>query len=178
MEHNMRDPDNSHGKRVSNLLSQGQSFTTPLQRLVRIPEQPQDVSQKGETDCTAIRSNESNCRAPLPRVVKGKGLLTVGACCDQLSQSVQDRPQPKVRFQEESGVLRLLGQGHESLSQFTRGLQLGSHQIKGPRGPERPEELRGLTDLPAQLERASVDCSHFWGGKAFSDHQWQSQGAL
>src|SRR5712692_9659732 len=79
MEHGIPGPDNSRAKRVSNLLSQGQRCATPRQRLVRIPKQPQDISQKGEIDYSEIRSNTSNGRAPLPRVVKGKGLLTVGA---------------------------------------------------------------------------------------------------
>jgi hypothetical protein len=64
---------------VINLLSQGQRFVTPLPRLVRIPEQPQDVSQMDETEDPEIHSNASYCSATLPRVVQGKGLLTVGA---------------------------------------------------------------------------------------------------
>ena len=73
------EPDTGRGKRMSNLLSQGQRFAIPLPGLVWIPEQPQDVSQKGETGYTDIPSMASNCRATLLGVVKGKYVLKVGA---------------------------------------------------------------------------------------------------
>src|SRR5712692_7102050 len=83
-----------------------------------------------------------------------------------------------MRYLEERGVLRALDQGGESLSQFTHRLQLGPPQIKEPRVDERWDELRGLTNLLAQRERARVDCFHFWGCKAFRVRQWPSKGDL
>ena len=56
MEHGIKDPDMSRAPMVINLLHQGQRFATPLQRLIRIPEQPQNASQKGETIYTDIHS--------------------------------------------------------------------------------------------------------------------------
>jgi hypothetical protein len=50
--------------------------------------------------------------------------------------------------------------------------------MKDLRARERLEELRGLTDLPAQLESASVDCAHFGGSNAFRVHQRRSKGEL
>ena len=105
-----------------NLLSQGQSCTTPRQCLVWIPEYPQDVRQMKETEDPEIYSHKSNGRATLLRVGKGQGVLTVGASRAQLPQRVQDRPQPKVCDREESRVVCALGQRDESLCQLTRGL--------------------------------------------------------
>jgi hypothetical protein len=79
MEHRIIEPDRSRGIRVRDLLRQRQRRATPLQRLVRIPQHPQDVRQLGEPQYTEICSVASDGSVPLPRVVQGKGVLIVGA---------------------------------------------------------------------------------------------------
>src|SRR5262249_55101403 len=76
------------------------------------------------------------------------------------------------------GVVRELGQGDESLSQFPCRLQLSPKYIKAPRGPQRWNELGSLTELPAQFECTAKDCFHFWDSKASREHQWQTKGDL
>ena len=113
--------------------------------------------------------------AVLLRVIQGKALLQVRSGRDELSQREQGLPQCPVGFQEESGVLRALGQAQELLRQLARRLQLAPHQIKRPQPKEHREELRGLPDLLAQLPGAGVGLLPLPGGKAFGGHQRRAQ---
>ena len=74
--------------------------------------------------------------------------------------------------------MRALSQRHETLSQFPRGLQLDSYQIKCQRAHERPRELWGLADLLAQLIGAAAGSFHFWGDVSLRGDERRTQGNL
>ena len=76
-----------------------------------------------------------------------------------------------LRHQEQRIILDRLGRGEQLLRQIERGLIVSTREPVLPQAPHDREELRRLTDLPAQLARPVVGRFHFRSRKTDRAHQ-------
>src|SRR2546427_10501584 len=82
-------------------------------------------------------------------------------------------------YEQEGGVLPLLGQAQQLAPQLTGQRQLRSQERIPPEAKQHREELSGVSYLLTQLARPGVERSHFfWSRKAPDIHQHWTQGEV
>src|SRR5882724_1704744 len=139
----------SQTKGVRERPGQGHRLVDPLQRLVRIPQQPQSPGRIAQALYFLVLSVDGGESAMLLGIIEGNPLLEVRPGCGQLSTHQQRRPQCPVSRQEQSWVLDALGQPEALLLQLQRLLKLPTHKRKRPQSQQRLEELRRVSQLLA-----------------------------
>jgi hypothetical protein len=107
----------TQAKGMRTLLRQGHRLVVPRQPLVRIAKPPQRPGGTAEANHASVLPIEERRGAVLLGVVERHTLRKVCVCKGWRSQVEQRRPQGTVRCHEHCGVLGLLRQGQELLTQ-------------------------------------------------------------
>src|SRR5207247_6196824 len=127
---------------VRYLSGEGDSGTTPLQRLLRIAKMPQSMGDKTEATHDRVMSVQKGRSAVFLALVQGYAPLQVGTGSGQLSQAEKRESQRPVGLDEPGRVLPALGQVEQLLSQFVCRLVLGPRDMKAPQPSQHGEDLR------------------------------------
>src|SRR2546425_12950098 len=79
---------------------------------------------------------------------------------------------------ESGSVLRSLSDTEHLLRKLTPGLVLRTNQIVHPQSEQHRQKLSGISELPAQLSRPSVDLSNFRGPVTLAGDERIAEGEL
>ena len=163
--------------RVAQPLGQADRVVGAIARLVGETRHPQQHPGHDVTDHPRVVADREAIGVPRHRVVRGDALLEVVDPRLQPGEHALVGPDQQMAFDPRARVVEALGETQELLADPLRLLELGQVDVEGREPTQDRKELRNLTQLLAELQRALVRLLGL-GRVALGRHQDPGQARL